>query len=143
MTNDAEQLRARANKQEVMDAETKPHRWRRRKAEKADSITRLRGLPRPEAEHEAFEHVVVEYLNETHPNSDPTRCAHCRGPETQASPLLPIGWGDRHAWLHQRCWVPWRERRWTEAIAALAAMGITEPARRPSSLCRNRSTPTR
>jgi len=80
MTNDVERLRARANKQEVMDAETKPHRWRRRKAEKADSITRLRGLPRPEAEHEAFEHVVVEYLNETHPNSDPTRCAHCRGP---------------------------------------------------------------
>jgi hypothetical protein len=42
----------------------------------------LRGLPRHDAEREAFQHLTVEYLNETHPNTDPTRCGHCGGPET-------------------------------------------------------------
>ena len=146
MTDDGERLRARANKQEVIDAplaaETEPHRWRRTLAEKVDTIVKMRGLTQRDAEHEALEHVVVEYSNATHPDTDTTRCGHCGGPETPDA-TLPFGVGERHTSLHQRCWVPWRERRWTEAIAALAAMGITEPARRPSSLCRNRSTPTR
>ena len=30
-----------------------------------------------------------------------------------------------HAWLHDRCWQAWRDRRRTEAIAVLAGMGIT------------------
>ena len=137
----------RDNKQAVMDAilgaETESDRWRRVLAEKVETITQLRGLSRHDAEREAFQHVLIEFLNATHPDTDPTRCGHCGDPETPDATLLPFGVGERHAWLHQRCWVPWRERRWTEAIAALVAMGITEPARRPSSLCRNRSTPTR
>jgi hypothetical protein len=71
---------SRANKQEVIDAllvaETEPHRWRRALAEKVETIMQLRGLTRPDAEREAFQHVVVEYSNETHTNTDPTR--RCR-----------------------------------------------------------------
>ena len=68
----------RDNKQAVMDAilaaETESDRWRRTLAEKVETITRLRGLARPDAEREAFKHVLVEYLNDTHPNTDPTSC---------------------------------------------------------------------
>jgi hypothetical protein len=44
----------------------------------------------------------------------------CSRPETPSEPLLPIGTGERHTWLHSNCWGPWRERRRTEAIAMLA-----------------------
>jgi hypothetical protein len=104
MTNDVERLRARDDKQAVVDAilaaETEPHRWRRVLAEKVETIMTIRGLSRLDAEREAFQHVLIEYLNETHPNTDPIRCAHCGGPETPNATSLPIGWGDRHAWLH-------------------------------------------
>ena len=118
-------------------------RWLREFEDTTIVVQRVRNPPRAEAERAAYEIVLVEFLNETHPDTDPNRCAHCGKIGTPDAFLLPIGWGDRNAWLHQRCWVPWRERRWTGVIAALAAMGISEPARRPSSLCRNRSTPTR
>jgi hypothetical protein len=122
----------RANKQEVMDAilaaETQSDRWRRILAEKLETIMTIRGLTLHDAEREAFEHVVIEHLNDTHPNTDPRVCANCRGPDLPLTPTLPFGVGERHAWLHQRCWVPWRERRRTEAIAALAAIGISESA---------------
>jgi hypothetical protein len=97
----------RDNKQAVVDAilaaETESDHWRRVLAEKTQTIMMIRGLSRHDAEREAFEHVVIEFLNETRPNSDLTRCAHCCGPETPDATLLPIGWGDRHAWLHQGC----------------------------------------
>jgi hypothetical protein len=97
----------RNNKQAVMDAilaaETEYDRWRRALAEKVETITQLRGLTRPDAEREAFQHIVVEYLNETHPNTDPARCAYCGGPETSAATLLPFGVGERHVWLHSGC----------------------------------------
>jgi hypothetical protein len=132
MTNDAERLRARDNKQEVMDAilaaETEPDRWRRIFAEKIEIIVTIRDLSQASAEAEAFRHVVVEYLNETHPNTDPRVCAHCAGPDLPLTPTLPFGVGERHAWLHEPCWAAWRERRWAEAVAALAAIGIAESA---------------
>jgi hypothetical protein len=95
----------------ILAAETESDRWRRILVEKVETIIQLRALPRLEAEREGFEHLMVEYLDSTHPNTDPTRCGHCGDPEPSAATLLPVGWGERHAWLHQRCWVPWRERR--------------------------------
>jgi hypothetical protein len=66
-------------------------------------VMQIRSLPRREAEREAFNIVLVEFLNATHPDTDPNRCARCGGPETPDATLLPIGWGEQHAWLHQRC----------------------------------------
>ena len=99
--------------------------------EKVEVVERVRGLPRLEAERVAFEIVLVEYLNATHPDTDPSRCAECGGHETPDAALSPIGASASHAWLHQDCWAPWRERRRAEAIDQLAAMKIE--ARTPSS----------
>ena len=118
----------RDHKQEVinalLEAETEPDRWRRRLAEKIETFMRMRALSRHEAEYEAFQHLVVERLNATHPNTDHRSCAECGGRETAAAQLLPFGVGDRHAWLHERCRDPWAEARRKDAVEALAAMGM-------------------
>jgi hypothetical protein len=53
----------RDRKQEVvnalLEAETEPDRWRRRLAQKIETVTRMRGLSRHEAEREAFQHLVM------------------------------------------------------------------------------------
>jgi hypothetical protein len=87
-------------------------------------VMQIRDLSRSDAERIAFENVLVEHLNATHPDTPSDRCAHCGLAETQDSVLLPIGAGSRHAWLHGDCWAPWRERRRAEAIDQLVAMGI-------------------
>jgi hypothetical protein len=121
----------RDNKQAVIEAflaaETEPARWRRRLAEKIETIVTIRGLSQASAKAEAFKHVVIEYMDETHPDTDPRVCAHCHGPNLPLTPTVPIGVGERHAWLHQRCWEPWSERRRAEAVVALAKMGIIAP----------------
>ena len=121
----------RDNRRAIIDAvrkgETRPNRWRRLLAEKIETIVKMRGLPRPDAEAEAFRHIVVEYLNETLPNTDSRICAHCRGPNLPLTPTLPFGVGERHAWLHQGCADPWRAVRRKAAIEALAVMGIVHP----------------
>ena len=120
----------RDNRQAVIDAfvkaEPEPHRWRCLLAEKIET-RRMRGLPRPGAAAEAFRHIVIEYLNETHPSTEPRVCAHCGGPNLPPTSTLPFGVADRHTWLHQRCRGPWAEARRKTAIEALAAMGIVEP----------------
>jgi hypothetical protein len=121
----------RDNKPAVMDAilaaETPAGRWRRLFAEKVDTLMQFLGLPRPEAEREASRHIVTEYSNKTHPNTDPNRCAGCGKPETPGATLLPIGWGERHAWLHSLCVESWHQKRREQAVARLAVMGIVEP----------------
>jgi hypothetical protein len=99
-------------------------RWRRMFADKTIVVERARDLPQAEVQREAYNAVLTEYLNETHPNTDPNRCAHCGKLEMPDETLQPIGWGDRHAWLHRDCWEAWREARRTAAIAELAAMKI-------------------
>ena len=87
-------------------------------------VMRIRGLPRTEAERAAFEIILIERLNATHPDTDPNRCAHCGKPETPGALLKPIGWGARHTWLHDDCWAAWRAERRIAAIAALAEAGV-------------------
>jgi hypothetical protein len=87
-------------------------------------VMRIRGLSRVGGERVAFEIALINRLNATHPNTDPSRCAHCARPETPDAALLPIGCGERHAWLHSDCWTLWRERRRAAAIAALAEAGV-------------------
>ena len=96
--------------------------------EKVELVEKLRGLPRLEAERVAYEIVLVEYLNATHPETEPSRCAECGRAETTNETLLPIGVGARHAWLHDDCWALWRAGLRKAAIEALAAMWIVGPA---------------
>jgi hypothetical protein len=97
-----------------------------REKKQCASRIQVRGLPRLDAEAEAFRHIVTEYLNETHPDTDPRICAHCRGPDLPLTPILPFGVGNHHSWLHQRCRDRWADRRRVEAVASFARMGITE-----------------
>ena len=103
-------------------------RWRRRFEDESIVVQRARDMPPEQAKAEAFRHIVIEYLNETHPNTDPRVCAHCGGRDLPLTPTLPFGVGNRHAWLDQRCRDPWAERRRKAAIATLAGMGIMEPS---------------
>jgi hypothetical protein len=96
--------------------------------QRADLIETVRGLSRAEAERAAYEQVLITFLNKTYPDTSAHACAECAGPDTPAAQLLPFGVGERHTWLHQRCWAAWRERRRNEAIAVLAAIGIVEAA---------------
>jgi hypothetical protein len=125
----------RENKQAIMDAilaaETEPDRWRRALTEKVETIMQPRGLTRHDAEREAFRHLMVEYLNATHPNTDPTRCAHCIKTETPDATLLPFGWGEGHAWLHRDCWASWRDQRRAKVEDDLARLRVVKPGEWP------------
>jgi hypothetical protein len=98
-------------------------KWRRTFERHLATVMTVRGLRSDAAEKVAFENTVTEFLNATHPDTDPNRCAHCRRAETPGEVLLPIGVGP-HSWLHSSCWAPWRERRKAEAINQLAKIGI-------------------
>ena len=105
------------------------HRWLRKFEDRTIVVQRVRNLPQAEAERVAFDIVLVEFLNATHPDTDPNRCACCGRAETPSNILLPIGVGARHAWLHHDCWALWRAGRRRVAIETLAAMGIVEPSK--------------
>jgi hypothetical protein len=107
-----------------VDPTTGVHRWLREFEDRTILVQRVRNLPQAEAERVAFDIVLVEFLNATHPDTDPNRCAWCGAPEEQSDILLPFGVGERHAWLHRDCWELWREARRTAAIAELAMMKI-------------------
>ena len=85
-------------------------------------------LPRQQAEAAAFEHCVAEWRRRNLTASEPGRCCVCGCGDDNGDPLLPHGVESTgHAWLHTRCWQPWRDRRTAEAIAALAAAGVYAP----------------
>jgi hypothetical protein len=94
---------------------------------RVDVIMRMRGLPRLEAEPSAYEAVLIEFLNATHPDTPSDRCAHCVKLEESGAPLLPIGLGVRHTWLHNDCWEQWRARRRDRAEDELARLGVVKP----------------
>ena len=86
------------------------------------------GLPRAEAEAQAFECCVVEWLNRNPICSPPGRCLGCGDREDAHDQLLPYGTEPTgHAWLHSRCWEAWHARRKAEATAALSSLGIHAP----------------
>jgi hypothetical protein len=86
------------------------------------------GLPRPEAEARAFACCVVEWMNHNFVVSPPGRCLACGGSDHRHDAVLPFGVEPTgRAWLHSRCWPAWHADRKTEAIAALAVIGIALP----------------
>ena len=83
------------------------------------------GLARPQAEVQAFEACISEWLNRTFTPSSPDRCFECGGGDDPYGPSLPHGTATiGHVWLHRECWRHHRERRWAEAVASLEAMGV-------------------
>jgi hypothetical protein len=83
------------------------------------------GLPRSDAEVQAFACCIVEWLNRNPARSPPGRCLACGDHEHGHDPLLPYGVEPTgYAWLHSRCWEAWYTARKREAVAALKPMGV-------------------
>jgi hypothetical protein len=85
------------------------------------------GLSRTQAEAQAFECCVVEWLSRNPARSTPLRCLNCGCGEHLNDPLLPFAAKiTEAAWLHSLCWEDWSKRRRAEAIRSLSAVGIVE-----------------
>jgi hypothetical protein len=103
--------------------------WRALFDERAGIAEFDAGLPRAQAEAQAFACCVSEWLNRSPARSVPARCLGCGGGDRPGDPLLPFGAEmGSHAWLHSACWPAWYRTQRAEAVAALAAMGIGAPA---------------
>jgi len=99
------------------------------------------GLPRSEAEAQAFACCVAEWMNRHPQTSSPNGCLACGGGNIANDPLLSFGTESHdHAWLHSRCWAGWHQARQAEAVTALVAMGIEKPADFPNDFGKNGST---
>lgn len=102
--------------------------WRAFYDERAGILEHDAGMRRVEAEAQAFEATVAEWLNQHSARSEPVICYAC-GENGEREPLLPYYAGIRHVWLHGGCWPSWWESRRAKAAAALKALGIkTEPS---------------
>jgi hypothetical protein len=101
-----------------------PEDWRAHFDERAGFLEHDCGLLRVQAEVQAFESCLVEWLNRNPSSSPAGRCAWCGKPETPGAMVLPFGASEHHAWLHGDCWRAWRQSRRAEATKALRTMGI-------------------
>jgi hypothetical protein len=84
-----------------------------------------RGLLRSDAEAQAFECCIVEWLNRNPTPSGAGRCAWCG--QTEANGAVVARHGTEpgtHAWLHTECWPAWQELRRSQALEALTRIGI-------------------
>ena len=83
------------------------------------------GLPRQEAEEQAFACCMTEWLNRNPASSEADRCAICCRGDRPSDPLVPFGNETRgHTWLHRACWPAWCRKREAEAVKSLACVGI-------------------
>src|SRR5262245_21721450 len=103
--------------------------WRARFDARAGFLEHDGGLLRVQAEVQAFESCLVEWLNRNPRSSPAGRCAWCGKPETPSAMVLPFGAGENHEWLHAGCWSAWYRRRREEAVLALRGMGISATAK--------------
>src|SRR5262245_13408307 len=98
--------------------------WRARFDERAGFLEHDGGLLRVQAEVQAFESCLVEWLNRNPSSSPAGRCAWCGKSETPGAMVLPFGAGEHHVWLHADCWPAWRQSRRAKATKALRPMRI-------------------
>jgi hypothetical protein len=85
-------------------------------------------VSRREAEAQAFDSCIIEWLSRNPERSLPGRCVGCGGERVSGHRVVPFGVDPgSHAWLHAACWAAWQTRRKAQATAALALMGIKVP----------------
>ena len=91
------------------------------------------GVSRSEAEAQAYECCVSEWMNRNPSPSPPCCCAWCGETEDVGDcVVLPFGTeAHGHTWLHRRCWGDWFEMRRNRAMKALATLGILAPVSIP------------
>jgi TubC N-terminal docking domain len=78
------------------------------------------GLTRADAEAQAFECCIVQWLNRNPGLSVGGRCVWCGRAETEDTVVLPFGADPgMHAWLHAECWPAWHQARRAKAVAEL------------------------
>ena len=85
------------------------------------------GLSRPAAEARAYDSCVAQWLCFKLVITQPGPCPICGDVDRPNDPLKPIGFIGGRYWLHQGCVKAWCIARRAEAIAELAAMGISSP----------------
>lgn len=81
---------------------------------------------------------VAEWLCRTPQTSSSERClacGHARSPHDQLTPYGTDAAGC--VWLHSRCWRGWFAGRKVEAMAGLAAIGISVPTKLPDDFVKN------
>jgi hypothetical protein len=105
----------------------KPEDWQNFYNERVTFLKQERNLTRQDAEQQAYEATVIQWLNVTSPqNLDENYCAQCGQPVGRigrdAVPFLTGG--DGYAWLHHDCHPTWLTRRRKEAVKALQDIGI-------------------
>ena len=111
----------------VADGDRTAEDWREFFDERAGNAEHDGGLPRDDAERQAFECCVMEWrCQHPPPASGPERCAHCGEPIGEPGrdglPFLTGAGG--HTWLHSICHGDWTTQRRVEAVAALAIHGL-------------------
>jgi hypothetical protein len=97
--------------------------------DRVDALERGGGLLREDAEALAYQHCVVEWLNQNPAVSDAGQCLVCGQDDGASDAIVPFGVHPRgRSWLHGKCWSQWNADRQEQARKALTLMGIQEPA---------------
>ncbi len=87
-------------------------------------------LSRSEAEARAYHCAIAEWLSRNSVTSEPGRCVKCGKEDSTYCQVIPFGSADHgHAWLHDKCWPEWHERRVRQATEALSEFGLRPPSR--------------
>jgi hypothetical protein len=89
------------------------------------------GLPRDQAEAQAFFSCVSEWLHRNPARSQSGRCDHCGQSNGMVVPYL-TGSSMKdpgHTWLHQECSLAWHQAHRARAVSALVALGISVPVK--------------
>jgi hypothetical protein len=78
------------------------------------------GLTHADAERQAFECCIIQWLNRNPGLSVAGRCVWCGAAESDNTVVLPFGTDPgTHAWLHAECWPAWQQARRAKAAAEL------------------------
>ena len=104
--------------------------WREYFEERAAVAEHDGGLSRADAERQAYECSLSEWLQQhPPPASGPAWCVHCGEPlgEPGQDGLPYLTGNGGHVWLHCGCHGDWSAQRRAEAVAALAGIGMTLP----------------
>jgi hypothetical protein len=94
--------------------------------ERAAILEFVGGLSQIDAEAQALESCIFEWMNQNPEPTDPEGCAWCSGPEMPGTAVVHLGMVG-HTWLHSCCWDAWYEERRGRALEHLAALGIAIP----------------